>query len=71
MADMKNDVAKAAEELVKFTFFARNKDLSKKEICGGPIYATVYIDGNIITVYTTLSEEDVTHYRETNVFDFI
>ena len=60
-----------AEELVKFVFFARNKDLSKKELCGGPICGTVSIDGKKFVIYTTLSEADVTHYRETTIFDFI
>ncbi|MBR3255668.1 MAG: hypothetical protein IKF97_05630 [Clostridia bacterium] len=64
-------VAAQAEELVKFTFFAKHKECTRKEICGGPIFGTVNINGQKIVVYTILSEADVTRYRDETIFDFI
>ena len=60
-----------AEDLVKFAFFAENKDLSRRELCGGLIAKTVSINGTKLVVLTTLTEADVSKYRESMVFDYI
>lgn len=67
---MRKTVAEA-EELSKFAFFAENKDLSRKELCGGLISKTVSINGMKLVVLTSLTDADVSKYRNETVFDHI
>lgn len=60
-----------AEELAKFTFYAKHKECTRKEICGGLIQGTVNINGKTYVILTSLTNEDVTRYRDETIFDFI
>lgn len=62
--------AACVEELVRFVHFAENKDLSKKELCG-IVSRTVHMNGKSYLILTTLTEKDVSRYRENTVFDHI
>lgn len=63
--------AAEAEELSKFAFYAENKELTRKELCDGPIFKTVRINGMKLVVLTCLTDDDVSKYRNETVFDHI
>lgn len=63
--------AAEAEELSKFAFFAKNKEATRKELCDGPIFKTVSINGMKIVILTYLTDADVSKYRNKTVFDHI
>ena len=67
---LKNSLA-YFEELCKFCFFAEHKDSSRRELCGGLITKTVTMNGESYFIVTSLTEAEVTRYREGNCFDLI